>query len=155
MRTPDIWVYSLADLFILSLHRIFLERLLVPGTLRGAERADSCGLSLLRRPSGIMLAGTHSAERRGPGLQAGMGRPRRARAAPCTSSSSISLYELLKKLRKSQKQYRIQLRKYRVNHMAWVARVGCIFLQTKKGLRVEGKEKKTNFPADEAVVWRQ
>jgi hypothetical protein len=39
--------------------------------------------------------------------------------------------------------------------MAWVARVGCIFLQTKRGLRVEGKEKKTNFPADEAVVWRQ
>lgn len=27
--------------------------------------------------------------------------------------------------------------------MAGVARVGCIFPQTKKGLRVEGKEKKT------------
>lgn len=67
----------------------------------------------------------------------------------------MSLYALPKKLRKSQKQFRIQLRKYRVNHMAWVARVGCILLQTKKGLRVEGKEKKTNFPADEAVVWRQ
>lgn len=55
----------------------------------------------------------------------------------------------------SHKQFRIQLRKHRVNHMARVARVGCIFPQTKKGLRVQGKEKKNNFPADEAVVWRQ
>jgi hypothetical protein len=67
----------------------------------------------------------------------------------------MSLYAHPKKLRKSQKQFRIQPRKYRVNHMAWVARVGCIFLQTKKGLRVEERRKKPNFPADEAVVWRQ
>lgn len=77
---------------------------------------------------------------------------------PSTSSSPFYVFIHTSKkkiLRKSQKQFRIQLRKYRVNHMARVARVGCIFPQTKKGLRVEGKEKKTNFPADEAVVWRQ
>lgn len=62
----------------------------------------------------------------------------------------MSLYTLPKKKKKkrpfaSHKQFRIQLRKHRVNHMAGVARVGCIFPQTKKGLRVEGKEKKTTF----------
>lgn len=45
----------------------------------------------------------------------------------------------------SHKQFRLQLRKHRVNHMAGVAQVGCIFPQTKRELRVEGKEKKTQL----------
>lgn len=70
------------------------------------------------------------------------------RATPVQAASSMSLYTLPKKKKKpfaSHKQFRIQLRKHRVNHMAGVARVGCIFPQTKKGLRVEGKEKKTQL----------
>lgn len=149
-------------LFMLSFPQIVLERLLCARRrarrgVRPASEPDSCGrLGGWSRQCDNATADTalrRAATARSPGREgAAAARPG---SAPCTSSSSMSLYALPKKLSKSQKQYRIQLRKYRVNHMAWVARVGCIFLQTKKGLRVEGKEKKPNFPADEAVVWRQ
>lgn len=116
-----------ANLFILSFLQIFLKRPLC--ARRRAGRGE--------RPAGEQTAAAWTAgpagdaalaDAAGSGLQAGRGRPRRAGSAPSTSSSSMSLYALPKKLRKSQKQFRIQLRKYRVNHMAWVARVGCIFL---------------------------